>query len=96
MEKQFYVYIMTNNHHTVLYTGVTNDLRRRVFEHREKLVKGFSKAYNITKLVYYETAQEAETAIRREKQLKGGSRLKKIALIESVNREWKDLYEEIL
>ena len=95
MDKQFYVYIMTNNYHTVLYTGVTNDLRRRVFEHREKLVKGFSKTYNTSKLVYYEVFGEAEEAIKREKQLKGGSRRKKVLLIESVNKEWRDYYEEI-
>jgi putative endonuclease len=87
---------MTNNYHTVLYTGVTNDLRRRVFEHKQKLVKGFSKAYNVTKLVYYEIAEGAETAIEREKQLKAGSREKKLLLIESFNGEWRDLYDDIL
>jgi putative endonuclease len=96
MDKQFYVYIMANEHNTVLYVGVTNDLVRRVFEHKEKLAKGFSKTYNITKLVYYEVVQEAVAAIAREKQLKGGSRERKVVLIESVNREWKDLYEEIV
>ncbi len=96
MEKQFYVYIMANEHNTVLYVGVTNDLVRRVFEHKEKLVKGFSRTYNITKLVYYEVVQEAVAAIAREKQLKAGSRERKVVLIESVNKEWKDLYEEIV
>ncbi len=95
MERQFYIYIMTNKRNTVLYTGVTNDLLRRVFEHREKLVEGFTKKYNIAKLVYYEVFIDAESAILREKQIKGGSRAKKIALVNSMNSEWKDLYDEL-
>ena len=71
MEKQFYVYIMTNRNNTVLYTGVTNDLKRRVYEHRESIVDGFTKRYRIHKLVYYEVASEAYAAISREKQIKG-------------------------
>ena len=67
MEQQFYVYIMSNKNNTVLYTGVTNDLRRRVYEHKEKVIEGFTKKYNITKLVYYEILRDAETAIAREK-----------------------------
>ena len=95
MEKQYYVYIMANNYNTVLYIGVTNDLKRRVFEHKEKFVKGFSKRYNITKLVYYEVFSDAEEAIRREKQLKGGPRGRKVALIECLNEQWRDLYDSI-
>ncbi len=86
---QYYVYIMTNGVRT-LYIGVTNDLMRRVFEHKEKLVEGFTKKYNITMLVYYETASDIQVAIAREKQLKNWRRSKKIALIESSNPQWKD------
>lgn len=86
---------MTNIWNTVLYTGVTNDLQRRIYEHKEKLVDGFTKKYNITKLVYYEVFQNAESAIIREKQIKGGSRAKKNELISSMNKEWKDLYDEL-
>ena len=95
MDKQCYVYIMTNKNNTVLYTGVTNDLRRRVYEHREKLIDGFTKRYNVNKLVYYEVLAEIGEAISREKQIKAGSRQKKIMLIESMNKEWKDLYYEL-
>jgi putative endonuclease len=72
---------MTNKHNTALYTGVTSDLKRRVYEHKEKLVEGFTKKYNINKLVYYEVFRDANGAILREKQIKGGSRAKKIELI---------------
>ena len=95
MDRQYYIYIMTNKRNTVLYTGVTNDLKRRVYEHREKLAEGFTKKYNITKLVYYEVFNDIEHAILREKQIKGGSRRKKIELIRSMNKEWWDLYEEL-
>jgi len=95
MNQQFYVYIMTNTHNSVLYTGITSDLRKRVYEHREKLVAGFTKKYNIGKLVYYEIFIDPENAIQREKQIKGGSRGKKIALVNGVNKEWRDLYDEI-
>ena len=95
MDKQFYVYIMTNKHNTVLYTGVTNDLKRRIYEHKNKLVKGFTKKYKINKLVYYEVFEDAYNAISREKQLKAGPRENKVDLINSVNKEWKDLYEEL-
>ena len=95
MEKQFYVYIMTNNNNTVLYTGITSDLKRRVYEHREKLAEGFTKKYNLTKLVYYEVLQESLSAIQREKQIKAGSREKKVNLIRGANPEWKDLYEDL-
>jgi putative endonuclease len=86
---------MTNLRNTVLYTGVTNDLIRRVYEHKQKLVAGFTKKYNIVKLVYYEVFQDVENAISREKQIKAGSRKKKILLINSVNREWNDLYDRL-
>ena len=95
MERQYYTYIMTNTYHTVLYIGVTNDLKRRVFEHKEKLVKGFTKTYNVTKLVYYEMFTDPINAIQREKQLKGWSRAKKVELIEGFNKTWDDLYEPI-
>ena len=80
-EKQFYVYFMTNKDSTVLYVGVTNNLMRRVFEHREKQVDGFTKKYNCTKLVYYEIFDRIVDAIEREKQIKGGSRKRKIFLL---------------
>ncbi|MFH1320702.1 MAG: GIY-YIG nuclease family protein, partial [Bacteroidota bacterium] len=89
------VYIMTNPRNTVLYTGSTNDLVNRVCQHKEKLVDGFTKRYNCTKLVYYELYGTYDDAGLREKQIKSGSRKKKIELIESMNPEWKDLYNEI-
>ena len=78
-----------------LYSGVTRDLKRRVYEHRNKLVEGFTTKYNVIKLVYYEIFQDAENAIMRETQIKAGSRQKKIDLINQLNREWRDLYEEL-
>ena len=78
-----------------LYPGVTNDLKRRVYEHKNKLVEGFTRKYNINKLVYYEIYEDIHEAIAREKQIKGGSRAKKISLIEEMNHDWKDLYDEI-
>ncbi len=90
---QYYVYILTNKSRT-LYTGVTNDLQRRVYEHREKLLRGFTSRYNITKLVYFEATPDIREAITREKQIKGWLRSKKIALIESVNPNWIDLSTE--
>ena len=88
--KSYYVYIMTNRSKT-LYTGVTNNLERRVYEHKNKLVPGFTSKYNITKLVYYEETNDVQEALVREKQIKGWLRSKKMALIESENPEWKDL-----
>jgi putative endonuclease len=88
--KNYYVYIMTNNSKT-LYTGITNDLNRRVYEHKHKLLEGFTKKYNIHKLIYFELFNNPGDAIRREKQIKGWLREKKIGLIESMNPEWKDL-----
>jgi putative endonuclease len=96
MKKEAYVYIMTNKRNTVLYTGVTSNLIKRVYEHKEKLVEGFTKRYKIKKLVYYEVFADITNAISREKQIKAGSRRKKIELIESMNKEWKDLYSELL
>jgi len=93
MDKQYYIYIMSNKHHTALYTGVTNELKRRVYEHKQKMADGFTRKYNITKLVYYEVYEDPINAISREKQIKGGSRQKKIELINSTNRHWADLYE---
>ncbi len=88
--KQYYVYIMTNKSRT-LYTGVTNNLERRVSGHNQKLIPGFTGKYNITHLVYYEEFTDIRDAIAREKQIKGWLRSKKIALIESVNSQWEDL-----
>jgi putative endonuclease len=90
---QYYVYILTNKSKT-LYTGVTNNLQRRVFEHKQKIIPGFTAQYNIDKLVYYEISQDVTTAITREKQIKGWLRNKKVKLIESMNPEWKDLSNE--
>lgn len=94
-EKQGYVYLMTNKCNRVIYTGVTSDLQRRVYEHREKLVGGFTKKYNINKLVYYEVFDDIQSAIEREKKIKGGSRAKKLALIQSLNPPFSDLYDEL-
>ena len=96
MNRQYYVYIMTNRSNKVLYTGVTSDLKRRIYEHKEKkLAAAFTTKYSITKLVYYEVFQDTENAILREKQLKAGSRQKKVDLVNSTNRAWRDLYEEL-
>jgi putative endonuclease len=95
VNKQFYVYIMTNKNNSALYAGVTNDLKRRVFEHKNKLLEGFTKKYNINKLVFYEVYDDINDAIAREKQIKGGSRAKKIKLIEDMNSRWDDLFDEI-
>jgi len=93
MSKEYYVYIMTNKSRT-LCTGVTNNLMRRVYEHKNKLVPGFTSKYNIKKLVYFESTSDVNQAILKEKQIKGWLGAKKIALIESMNPEWKDLSEE--
>lgn len=95
MSKSYYIYIMTNKGNRVLYTGVTGDLVKRIYQHREKPFDGFTSKYNVTKLVYFETYNDPETAIKREKQIKNGSRRKKIRLIEYRNPEWEDLYPEI-
>ena len=95
LDKQYYVYIMTNIHHTVLYTGVTNNLPRRMQEHRSGQGGEFTRKYHVTQLVYYECGHDVHAAIAREKQIKAGSRQKKIDLINRLNPEWKDLTEEI-
>ena len=87
----YYVYILTNEHNTVLYTGITNDLRRRVYEHRMGINEGFTKQYQVHKLIYVESCHNVKDAIAREKQLKGWTRAKKKALIETVNPEWKEI-----
>ncbi len=92
MTRHYYVYIMTNIINTVLYTGVTNDLQRRIIEHKTGTVEGFSKRYNLCKLVYYEATENVESAITREKQIKGWLRKRKEALIVDSNKGWRDLY----
>jgi len=92
--KQYYVYILTNKSRT-LYVGVTNNLTRRIYEHKNKLVSGFTSKYNLTRLVYFEETTDIKEAIAREKQIKGWLRKKKIALIESINSGWNDLSEEM-
>ena len=93
--KEYYVYILTNKTNKVLYVGVTNNLMRRMYEHKNKLIEGFTKRYNIGKLVYFEETSSIESAIEREKQLKKWARKKKEFLINSKNPEWKDLAENL-
>jgi putative endonuclease len=95
MERTYCVYILTNDRHTVLYTGVTGNLKARVVQHREKVSPGFTSRYNVSKLVYYECGPEALGAITREKQIKAGSRQKKIDLVNAMNPAWRDLYDDI-
>ena len=90
-----YTYMLTNRHNTVLYIGVTNNLVRRTYEHRNKLLEGFTKRYNLTKLVYFEAAEDIRGAIAREKQLKGWTRAKKERLIATMNPQWNDLWPMI-
>jgi putative endonuclease len=92
----FYVYILTNFTNKVLYIGVTNDIVRRVYEHKNKFVKGFTEKYNVNKLVYFEATESIVSAIEREKQLKAGSRQKKINLINKMNPKWEDLFNTII
>ncbi|MDP1722791.1 MAG: GIY-YIG nuclease family protein [Candidatus Gottesmanbacteria bacterium] len=94
--KQFAIYILTNLYHSVLYTGVTNNLVRRVYEHRQLKIPGFTQKYKVTQLVYYEFCLDPKNAIKREKQIKNLVRRKKIAMIDTFNPEWKDLYQGIL
>jgi putative endonuclease len=94
-ERAYYVYIITNKNNTVLYTGVTNYLQRRIYEHKHDLHKGFSQKYRLHKLVYYEVTDDVIAAIAREKQIKKGPRRRKIDLIESMNPAWRDLYLNI-
>jgi len=95
MEKLFCVYIMTNGHNTVLYTGMTSDLNGRVWQHKNGVADGFTKRFKLHKLVYYEVCPGAEAAILREKQIKGGSRKRKEKLIHDLNPSWKDLSQEL-
>lgn len=90
----YYVYILTNYTNKVLYTGVTNDLERRLYEHKHKLVDGFTKKYNVSKLVYFDSTTDVNAAITREKQIKGWTRKKKLDLIEVINPKWLDLAEQ--
>ena len=94
-EKQYYTYLMTNKRNNVLYTGVTSDLVKRVYEHKNKLVKGFTSKYNVNKLVYFEEFGDVEEAIVREKQIKGWLRSRKLNLIKGTNPTFKDLSEEL-
>ena len=94
-DNQYYVYFLANRTNVALYIGVTSNIKRRVFEHKNKLVKGFTKKYDIDKLVYYEIFSDPENAILREKRLKGSSRARKNKLVESLNPEWLDLYDQI-
>ena len=87
---------MTNKRNSVLYTGVTSNLKKRIYDHKKKIVEGFTKKYNVNKLVYYEIFNEVQSAIKREKQIKAGSRNKKNELIEKLNPKWNDLYYGIL
>ena len=96
MQKQAYMYILTNVNNKVLYTGVTSNLQRRVYEHKNKIIDGFTKKYNIKKLVYFEVAEEMLKAIEREKEIKGWLRKKKLELIKGSNPGWKDLYYELV
>jgi len=94
-DREYCVYIMTNRYKTVLYTGVTNNLKRRVYEHKQHVVKGFTAKYNVEKLVYFEITSDIKAAIQREKQIKAGSRRKKIDLINSFNANWNDLFDDL-
>ena len=95
MERQYYIYLMTNHKNSVSYTGITNDLQRRMSEHKNKLIEGFTKRYNLTGLVYNESCGNIESAIVGEKQIKAGSRQDKTDLVHSVNRDRHDLYSEL-
>ena len=91
---QYYVYILTNKNNRVMYIGVTNDLERRLYEHKQELVDGFTKRYHVHKLVYYEQSSDVRSAIQREKELKGWLRRKKNALVETMNPDWHDLSQD--
>ena len=96
MNKKGYTYIITNQYHTTFYIGVTSNLVKRIWEHKNHVVDGFSKTYNLNKLVYYEIMDDIETAINREKYLKGKTRKFKKELIEKFNPKWEDLYDTII
>ena len=91
-----YVYILSNERRSVYYVGVTSNLQRRLYEHRNHLIEGFTSKYNVTKVLYFESTNQIENAIKREKQLKGWTRKKKETLIESINPEYRDLYDEVI
>ncbi len=93
--KQYAAYILTNARHTVLYTGVTNDLQRRVVQHKNRMGGAFTRKYNVNELVYFEVGDDINQAVFREKQIKAGSRQKKLDLINKLNPEWKDLFDEL-
>lgn len=92
MRTESYIYLLTNKYNNVLYTGVTNNLIRRVYEHKTKLVKGFTQKYNVDRLVYYEACSNIVEAIQREKQIKGWTRKRKNTLVNTLNPQWEDLY----
>jgi putative endonuclease len=94
--KQPAIYILASKRNGTLYTGVTSDLVKRIWQHKNDVVPGFTQKYSVHMLVYYELADEMTAAISREKQIKGGSRARKLALIESMNPKWRDLYDDIL
>ena len=94
--KYYYIYILTNYENTVIYIGMTNSLVQRVYQHKNKLIEGFTQRYKVHKLVYYEMYNDVRDAISREKQLKAGSRTRKLLLIQSNNPNFNDLYSEIL
>ena len=96
MERRPAVYILTNKRNGILYTGVTSDLPKRIWQHKNKVLKGFSARYNLTRLVYFEIYQDMHAAISREKQIKAGSRDAKIRLIRDSNPDWQDLYSDVL
>ncbi len=96
MTKQYYVYILANKRNGTLYIGITNDLVKRVYEHKNNLIEGFTKKYFVHVLVYYEIAEDVNSAILREKQLKKWKRSWKLKLIEKFNPEWKDLYSSLI
>ncbi|GAB4458789.1 MAG: GIY-YIG nuclease family protein [Anaerolineae bacterium] len=94
MNKSYYVYILTNWNHAVMYVGVTNNLERRVYQHKQKQIDGFTAKYNVTKLVYYEETTDVKTALAREKEIKKWRREKKNMLVSAVNPVWRDLSDE--
>jgi putative endonuclease len=95
MTKQYSIYILSSKRNGTLYIGVTSNLKKRIYEHKEKIIEGFTKKYSVDKLVYYESTSDADRPILREKQMKKWKRVWKIKLIESINPEWKDLYDKV-
>ena len=95
-EKIYYIYLLTNWNNKVMYVGITNDLERRIYEHKEKVVKGFTEKYNVTKLVYYEQTSDIVAALNREKEIKKWRREKKDRLVKNTNPQWRDLSKDFL